>query len=144
MAGPVVAAAIVAAAATAVTGFIVFPQLEMSLRDERFNRWSRASRLSRLAYRLQMIFRTFRVLFLARPLFIWRVPGCRYDDIVQVVPSLVVECSAACDKPQHVPFRAAEYLVHREARLGHLPDRDDVEAPPGAVGVCVDLVARAQ
>src|SRR6202035_5015598 len=49
MAGPMVAAAIVAAAAvasvaaTAVTRFIVFPPVEMRLRDERVKRWSRAS-----------------------------------------------------------------------------------------------------
>src|ERR1700733_7067611 len=91
-----------------------------------------------------MIIRTFRVLFLACPLFRGRVPGRRYDDIVQVMAGLVVECAAARDKPQDVPFRAAEYLVHREAGLGHLADRGDVEAPPGAVGVDVDRVAWAQ
>src|SRR6202012_167072 len=150
MAGPMVAAAIVAAAAvasvaaTAVTRFIVFPPLEMSLRDERFNRWSRASRLPRLAYRCLMILRAFPVVFLVSLLSRWQVQGRRYDDIIQIMSSLVVECSAARDKPQHVPFRAAEYLVHGEARLGHLADRGDVEAPSGPAGVHVDRVARAQ
>ena len=57
---------------------------------------------------------------------------------------LVVECAAARDKPQHVPFGGAEYLVYREVRLGQFTDRGDVEALPGAVGAHVDRVAGAE